>query len=117
MIECNKITGALGAPAGAALGTGIWCLTGLFGKIAFVGGSALCLGAFGGYYLPGKGISIAIYRISDGTMSFGSCFADVLKLSDAMDDKTSFCKDLGPVYPMTVGGAFFFLYKLGVFEE
>ena len=53
----NKVLGTIGALIGAALGVGLWCLIGLFGKIAVIGGFMLCLGTLGGYYLLGKGMS------------------------------------------------------------
>lgn len=137
----KKIPGTVGALIGAALGIGIWCLIGLFGKIAVVGGFALCLGTLGGYFLLGKGMSkkgliiclvivlvsvylatrlnysISMYRALDGSTSFGGCFRTVMKLLEAFGEKASFYKDLAFGYLVTLGGGAALLYKLGVFDE
>ena len=53
----SKVAGTVGALIGAALAIGLWCLIGLLGRVAVIGGVALFLGAYGGYYLLGKGMS------------------------------------------------------------
>ncbi len=136
----NKVLGVIGALLGSALGIGIWCLIGLFGRVAVIGGFALCLGALGGYFLLGKGMSrtgliftaviiilsvylavrldyaISVYRALDKSVSLGSCFVSVMKLLEAIGEKGSFFKDLGIGYLVTLGGGAVLLYKLGVFE-
>ncbi len=136
----DKVKGAVGAVIGALAGIGIWCLIGLFGKIAFVGGFALCLGVFGGYYLLGNGLSktgliimvgiilisvyfatrlnyaIALSRAMDGELSFGECYSKVMKLLKAINETGAFYKDLTLGYLVTLGGGAGLLYKLGVFE-
>ena len=135
----NKLMGAIGAVIGAILGVGLWCLIGMFGKIAFIGGFAICLGALGGYYLLGKGLSvtglvislvvilvsvyfatrlnygIALYRAMDGEMTFGECYSNVLDLLDMIGEKGSFYKDLVIGYLITIGGGFVLLRKFDVF--
>ena len=134
----NKITGTIGALIGAALGVGLWCLIGLAGKIAFIGGVAIFLGALGGYRLLGKDISkagaiislviivlavyfatrlnygIALYRACDGEVSFGKCYSNALTLLEALGEQGSFYNDLALGYLITLGGGFFSLVKLGV---
>lgn len=137
----NKITGTIGALVGALLGIGVWCLIGLFGRVAVIGGVALCLGSLGGYFLLGKGMSktgllislviilasvyfatrlnygITLYRTMDGEMSFGECYSSVMTLLEAIGEKGSFYKDLGLGYLLTLGGGFGVLAKLGAFEN
>lgn len=60
----SKTAGTVGAVSGALLGIGIWCLIGLLGRIAVVGGIAISLGALGGYFLFGRGMSKAGFIIS-----------------------------------------------------
>ena len=136
----NKITGTIGAVIGAALAVGLWCLIGVFGKIAVIGGFALCLGTLGGYFLLGKGMSktgliiclavivisvylatrlvygITLYRQLDGSVSFGDCFDSVLKLLRAMGEIGAFYKDLVFGYLITIGGGAALLFKLGALE-
>lgn len=134
----NKVMGIIGALIGSALGIGIWCLIGAFGKIAVVGGFALCLGAFGGYFLLGKGMSktgliitavilllsvylavrldyaITLYRALEKSVSLGSCFSGVIKLLDAYGEKGTFYKDLALGYGMTlIGGVALFFKAAG----
>ena len=137
----SKIAGAVGAVIGAALGVGLWCLIGLLGRIAFIGGIAICLGSLGGYYLLGKGMSktgliislviivlavylatrlnyaISLYRAFDGEVSFGKCYSGVIKLLAAFGEKGSFYKDLIFGYLITIGGGFMALMKLGVIDS
>ncbi len=136
----NKIAGAAGALIGTALGMGLWCLIGLLGRIAVIGGVAICLGALGGYYLLGKGMSktgliitlvmivlavyfatrlnysITLYRELDGEWSFGECYSSVLRLLDAFGKKSAFYKDLAFGYLITLGGGFYSLMRLGVID-
>ncbi len=137
----NKITGTIGALLGAALATGIWCLIGSFGAIAYIGGFALCLCAFGGYFLLGKGLSktgliitavivlisvyiatrlnwsIQLYRALGGETSLIKCFGVLMNMLGALGEKGAFYKDLAIGYGLTAAGAAGLMYKLGVFEE
>lgn len=136
----NKIAGTIGALIGASLGVGLWCLIGLFGKIAFIGGIAICLGSLGGYYLIGKGMSktgliislviivlavyfatrlnytITLYRALDGKLSFGKCYSGVIELLAAIGKKGLFYKDLVFGYLITIGGGFMVLWKIGIID-
>ena len=130
----NKITGTVGALIGTALGVGIWCLFGLLGKVAVIGGMALFLGAFGGYYLLGKGMSkvgiiisavlvvisvyiatrlnwsIALWKETD--MPVSECYSILPKLLKAAHLTGSFYKDLFIGYLITVGGGVIMLAKI-----
>jgi len=134
----NKVMGTVGALVGALLGIGIWCLIGLAGKIAVIGGVAIFLGAFGGYFLLGKDMSkvgvviagvivlvsvyfatrlnygISLYRAMEGEMSFGECYSKVLDLLAVFGEKGSFYKDLVIGYLITIVGGIGALAKLGV---
>ena len=137
----KKALGVIGALVGAALAMGLWCLLGYFGRMAFICGIAMCVGVIGGYYLLGKGMSIAglvicgiimlaavffsvrlsyglwLYNKLDGTMSFGDCYSKVMKLLEALGEKGSFYKDLGLGYLFTVGGGFYMLFKLDIIDS
>ncbi|MCR5021430.1 hypothetical protein [Ruminococcus sp.] len=132
----SKVAGTVGALIGAALAIGLWCLIGLLGRIAFIGGIAICLGSLGGYYLLGKGMSktgliislviivlavylatrlnyaISLYRAFDGEVSFGKCYSSVIKLLAAYGEKGSFYKDLFFGYLITIGGGVVLMAKM-----
>lgn len=125
----NKIAGTAGALIGAVLGIFIWCIIGLFGRIAWVGGFAICVCSLGGYYLLGKDMSkiglgivaaiviasvyiatrmnwaIGLYREFDD-LSLWWCFKNILTLLEMAGDKSAFYKDLAIGYVMTVLGGF-----------
>ncbi|SFD12648.1 hypothetical protein [Ruminococcus albus] len=135
----NKITGIIGALIGAALGVGIWCLFGLLGRIAFIGGIAIFLGSFGGYYLLGKGMSktgliisaviivISVYiatRLNwsialwkETGISVSECYKILPKLLKKLGERGSFYKELFIGYLITLGGGFLALMKLGVIDN
>ena len=137
----NKVAGAIGALIGALLGIGIWCLIGLFGKIAVIGGFAICLGTLGGYLLLGQGISrkglvicliivlaavyfatrlnygILLYREMEGELTFWESYTGAMTIIKSYGEMGSFLKDLGFGYLITIGGGFALLYKLGILEQ
>lgn len=135
----SKIAGTVGALIGAALGIGIWCLFGLLGRIAFIGGIAIFLGSFGGYYLLGKGMSktgliisaviiaISVYiatRLNwsialwkETGMSVSECYKILPKLLKKLGERGSFYKELFIGYLITLGGGFVALMKLGVIDN
>ena len=137
----NKVTGTIGALVGAAIAIGIWCLIGMLGKIAFIGGFFLCIGAFGGYLLLGKGISktgliisgvivlisvylatrlnysIALCSAMDGELTLGESFRSVMTMLALIGEKGSFYKDLVFGYLITLGGGAYLMYKVGMFDD
>ncbi len=130
----SKVAGTVGALIGAALAIGLWCLIGLLGRVAVIGGVALFLGAYGGYYLLGKGMSkvgliistvivlisvyvatrlnwsISISRATD--MSVSECYKKLPKLIKLAEVSGSFYKDLVVGYLITFFGGVVLMAKM-----
>lgn len=133
----NKIAGTVGALIGAVLGIVIWCIIGLFGRIAWIGGFAICICSLGGYYLLGKDISkiglgivavIVIISVYVATrmnwaialhnefseFSLWWCYKNIIGLLELAGDKSAFYGDLAIGYVMTLLGGFSALRKFAV---
>ncbi len=130
----SKVAGTVGALIGAALAIGLWCLIGLLGRVAVIGGVALFLGAYGGYYLLGKGMSkvgliistvivlisvyvatrlnwsISLSRATD--MSVSECYKKLPKLIKLAEVSGSFYKDLVVGYLITFFGGVVLMAKM-----
>ena len=130
----SKVAGTVGALIGAELAIGLWCLIGLLGRVAVIGGVALFLGAYGGYYLLGKGMSkvgliistvivlisvyvatrlnwsISLSRATD--MSVSECYKMLPKLIKLAEASGSFYKDLVVGYLITFFGGVVLMAKM-----
>lgn len=133
MTNENKLLGTVGALIGALLGIAIWCVIGALGRIAWIGGFAICGGAFYGYFILGKGISkagvaiiaaivlVSVYlatRMNYALVihkyteySLVQCFGMVEKLVDELNVRADYTKDL------VIGYVFTALAALSVFRK